>query len=234
LSFNVEILKSRQFLPIIDQMEQAETADRRRKLASAEAGRIIPITRRRSLLDLARRSHHFALRSFGLGLLVAMIPTPSLRSADFYLARLGPPPLRFAAAPLKPKDFAWPLAPGPARALTNSMELAGDTATNSSNVLPNATGPATSSNGAPGTEVTVTASPSSTFPTPSISIGFDGNPLSASNLLVVTPQMLADYFKANYDGTYRPTTNGFNGIEVPFYPPTPKAAPSSEAIYRTQ
>ncbi len=219
---------------MIDQMEPEETADRQRKFASAGVGRIIPITRRRSLLDLARRSRHFVLRSFGLGFLVAMIPTPSLRSADFYLARLGPPPLRFAAAPLKPKDFGWPLALGPARALTNSLERAGDAATNSSNVLPNATGPSTSRNGAPGVEVTVTTSPSSTFPTPSTSIGFDGNPLSASNLLVVTPQMLADYFKANYDGTYRPTTNGFSGIEVPFYPPTPKPAPSSEAIYRTQ
>jgi hypothetical protein len=64
--------------------------------------------------------------------------------------------------------------------------------------------------------------------------GIDGNSLSASNLLVVTPQMLADYFKANIDGFYKPFTNGGSGPDVPFNPPVPYPPPSSEAVYRIQ
>ena len=62
----------------------------------------------------------------------------------------------------------------------------------------------------------------------------DGNSLSASNLLVVTPQMLADYFKANIDAVYKPFTNGVSGPDVLFNPPLPNPPPSSEAVYRIQ
>jgi len=53
----------------------------------------------------------------------------------------------------------------------------------------------------------------------------DGNSLSASNLLVVTPQMLADYFKANIDAVYKPFTNGVSGPDVLFNPPLPNPPP---------
>jgi hypothetical protein len=53
-------------------------------------------------------------------------------------------------------------------------------------------------------------------------------------LLVVTPQMLADFFKANLDSSMRQSTNAPAGADVPFNPPIPKPTPSSEAIYRTQ
>ena len=61
----------------------------------------------------------------------------------------------------------------------------------------------------------------------------EGNFLSASNLLIVTPQMLADYLKANLENLTRSSTNGFSGADVPFNPPVPKP-PSSEATYKTQ
>jgi hypothetical protein len=65
-------------------------------------------------------------------------------------------------------------------------------------------------------------------------IGTDANPPSASNLLIVTPQMLADYFKAGFDGAFKSSTNGFGGGDVFFNPPTPRVVPSSEATYRVQ
>jgi hypothetical protein len=68
------------------------------------------------------------------------------------------------------------------------------------------------------------------LPTPNVA---DGNPLPASNLLVVTPQMLADYFKATLSGMDKLSTNAPAGPEILFNPPTPKP-PSSEAIYRNQ
>jgi hypothetical protein len=52
-------------------------------------------------------------------------------------------------------------------------------------------------------------------------------------LLIVTPQMLADYFKATLGGMDRFPTNAPSGADIPFNPPTPKP-PSSEAVYRTQ
>lgn len=61
-------------------------------------------------------------------------------------------------------------------------------------------------------------------------LGADGKPLSASNLLIVTPQMLADYFKATLD---KLSTNAPSGADIPFNPPFPKL-PSSDAVYRTQ
>lgn len=63
--------------------------------------------------------------------------------------------------------------------------------------------------------------------------GIDTNSLSASNLLLVTPQMLADYFKANLEMMSRWSTNGPAVPEIPFNPPTPKP-PSSEAVYKIQ
>lgn len=67
---------------------------------------------------------------------------------------------------------------------------------------------------------------------PQLPFGLNGNGLSASNLLILTPQMLADYFKANLNSVGPPPTNG-PASNVPFNPPTPKI-PSSAAMSKTK
>jgi hypothetical protein len=70
--------------------------------------------------------------------------------------------------------------------------------------------------------------------TPETQIPLSTNLLPAGNLLLVTPQVLADFFKANMDATYRAATNGAGGGEIPFIPPIPRPMPSSEAVYRVE
>ena len=156
----------------------------------------------------------------------------SLSASDFYLMRLGPPPLRFA--PVSNGEFKWPMPlPKPSLANTN-MPGAGkfSTVITPTNVLATADSAVPKTNGAapqPISEISV-SSAANLMPTP---VGADGNPLSASNLLVVTPQMLADYLKATLDSSLKSSTNAPAGADIPFSPPTPKL-PASEAIYRTQ
>jgi hypothetical protein len=55
---------------------------------------------------------------------------------------------------------------------------------------------------------------------------------AANDLLVITPQMLVEYFKPMSG-----TTNGSGAaviVPVTFTPATPTAQPSSKAIYKTQ
>jgi hypothetical protein len=170
-------------------------------------------------------------------ILVAMLPVGALQSSDLYLPCIGPAPLRFAAATVNYKNFAWPVPLNTGRSTTNSTEIANlsgsNAATNSTASLP-PSAPQTNNTPvnarvplAPDVTVSSPANP------PQMPIGADGNPLSASNLLIVTPQMLADYFKATLNNADRSSTNAPAGPEVLFNPPTPKP-PSSEAIYRSQ
>jgi hypothetical protein len=169
-----------------------------------------------------------------LVILLATIPAEGLWSSDFYLARIGPAPLRFAAVLANSKAFVWPVPLIPSRSTTNSAAEPSFPASNTgTNLVIPAVGPTTAqtnsipATSSPETNVFNAASPVQT------SIGADGNPLSASNLLIVTPQMLADYFKATPGGLDKVSTNAPVGAEIPFNPPTPKP-PSSEAVYRTQ
>jgi hypothetical protein len=169
-----------------------------------------------------------------LAMIVLFIPGSTLWSSDFYLSHLGPAPLRFAAVPAKSGDFVWPISLYPARAVTNVVaDTSSASSTNSAISLASGSVNQSQTNG-----VSSTPAPETTASTPLIGAstpnGLDGNPLSASNLLVVTPQMLADFFKANLDSSMRQSTNAPAGADVPFNPPIPKPTPSSEAIYRTQ
>lgn len=57
----------------------------------------------------------------------------------------------------------------------------------------------------------------------------------ASNLLVVTPQMLAEYFRVSPTvGTSSNASSPAVFVPVGFTPPTPVGLPSSQATYRTQ
>ncbi len=173
-----------------------------------------------------------------LFLLLASICAGDLWASDFYLARLGPAPLRFASAPANPKDFTWPIPLNPSRATTNSSPVADIPSpipgTNSAIAAAGDAGLQSRTNSSSSVaQVTDTAGANPPI-RPTTPDGLDRNPLSASNLLLVTPQMLADYFRANLDSGNKPGTNAVSAVDVPFTPPTPKPSPSSEAIYRTQ
>ncbi len=183
------------------------------------------------------RSPRLLVLRAALAVVLPMVCAGDLRAADLYLTRLGPAPLRFASAPASTKDFVWPIPLQPGHTATNSSALAaiGDSVagTNSSVSVAITTGSQTQSSSLVASQSTEIVK-SSPLIGPSIPTVSDGNPLSASNLLLVTPQMLADYFKASFDFANKPGTNVLNGVEVPFNPPMPKPIPSSEAIYRTQ
>jgi hypothetical protein len=153
-----------------------------------------------------------------------LIPGPSVRSNDFYLPIAGPAPLRFAPTPADPRNFKWPAAVCGTNQ-NESAALSSSTPTNSTSSVLQRTN----------TVDLVAQSPAPTVPLDASFLGPDANPSSASNLLLLTPQMLSDFFRANFDhNAIGAFTNGFNGLELPFNPPTPKLAPSSEAIYRVQ
>jgi len=155
-------------------------------------------------------------------------------SSDFYLPRLGPTPLRFSQTP--GTSFAWPvplLRTNAVAKVPNPSNAAGSAGATNSTVL-------TSNSPAPLTSGLAGAEPPAGLPlvpgVGSIPVGVDTNSFTASNLLNVTPQMLADYFRATLENTYRFSTNALNGAQIPFNPPLPttQPAPSSEAIYRVQ
>ena len=60
---------------------------------------------------------------------------------------------------------------------------------------------------------------------------------TASDLLTVTPQMLTQYLRPDSNETNhldRPGVVVFVPADMPFMPPTPKAAPESRAIYQSR
>jgi hypothetical protein len=175
-----------------------------------------------------------ASKTFLAILFLATAPVAAPLGSDFYLPRVGPAPLRFALTSADSRDFAWPIPLIRAQSITNSTAATNDNpsigATNSTSSVSNVAASQTNN-------AQLVSSPETSFSSqtsmPQIPDGANGNPLSASNLLVITPQMLADYFKANLTGTDRLLTNRVSGADIPFNPPTPKP-PSSEAIYRIQ
>ena len=160
---------------------------------------------------------------FGLG--------STLVGGDLYLPKFGPPPLRFMAQSSKAKAFVWPVPLKQCHSLTNQTNQTNQNVTASSTNAPLVLDPTIQTN-----IVTETRSESgfaSLLPMAVPTESPEPNPLAASNLLIITPQMLADYFKANVEGT---ATNGFGpgGIEVPFNPPILRIPESSKATYRVQ
>ena len=172
------------------------------------------------------RSARFSLASLALLGSLTASSVVAVRSADTYLQRGGPPPLRFAPTPAQPGQFTWP-------AQIHSTQ-------SSSNNQPEPTVPLTSAletNSVAQTNATALRSPMGApfeISSPALPPISDPNSLSAGNLLLVTPQMLADYFKTNFDPGLRWLTNGFAPMEVPFNPPLPRLSPLSEASYRIQ
>src|SRR5690242_5752151 len=54
-----------------------------------------------------------------LSLLLVAIPLPAVQCSEFYLASVGPAPLRFAQPPSS-KPYVWPVSPSQAVGQTNS------------------------------------------------------------------------------------------------------------------
>jgi hypothetical protein len=170
---------------------------------------------------------HTELLSVWFGLILVFGSAPSVRCDDGYLVRFGPPPLRFSTPIVANKEFSWPVPLFPKASATNQTEVEASPGllTNTFNSKPTQVViPAAELTADP--QVPEVPRDPHTFVYP--------NSSTASNLLLVSPQMLAEYLKANSDSGSSPMTNGFGGMEVPFSPPSPRITPSSEAIYRTQ
>lgn len=168
------------------------------------------------------------------GFLFAALLNLTASGSDHYLSHVGPPPLRFAPLADPMHRFAWPVPLVATNSTTNSVETTISSTTNAT--VATATSPNPQTNR---TEIATTSeipgTPSIPFGLEPIALGPETNILSASNLLNITPQMLADYFRATLESTLRSSTNAYNGPEVPFNPPTPKPpVPSSEAIYQVK
>jgi hypothetical protein len=136
-----------------------------------------------------------------------------------YLQQIGPPPLRFAIGaamfsfnlPLELRDRVSP---------TNSTEIA---ATKPASTATNSLALATASPSPSTNAFTIPPLPEprdTTLPVP-----------TASDMLVISPQMLTEYFKPGPDGTNSPNTV-IVPVPVGFTPPL--ATPSSKATYKVQ
>jgi hypothetical protein len=136
-----------------------------------------------------------------------------------YLPTVGPTPLRFEKPMAPAKAFSWiPVVKQPVNMVTtNPISLTYSNSTNNNSIS---------------TPVVIKANSSY----PSLPENYSANSApptqSASNLLVVSPEMLVDYFKSNSDATNQ--TNVHVLAPVSFTPPPSALIPSSQAIYISQ
>jgi len=148
--------------------------------------------------------------------LIVLAPLSGLPAQDeAYLPLVGPPPLRFEEKLASAAQISW--TPPPIVVETNPPpEIS---AIPSHNI--EAAAPASASTNAP--------APS---PPENLSTNSTSETHSANDLLVVTPEMLVDYFKPS-----NVTTNSTD-VQVPasvnFTPPASALIPSSQAIYQSQ
>jgi hypothetical protein len=152
-------------------------------------------------------------------------------ASEFYLATFGPPPLRFAPPPSK-HEFNWPVPLIPllqTNASTNTVEVSVTPVSPASTNAVLLSADSSNDTNSPSISLPSFSLPLPTGMSPLGSVP-DSNFGSASNLLNISPQMLAEYFKTSLENAYRVSTNG---QDVLFNPPVPKP-PSSEAIYRVQ
>lgn len=155
-----------------------------------------------------------------------------------YLAKVGPVPLRFQPRPTKiailpplpedsPAPAANPSTPTPASDSNPIPDPKPGAPTESAPVEPP---PPT----APLSDLLEEKNTDSLLPrveTPAMIP--DEKPHSANDLLVITPQMLIDYFKPAGGSTTNTTGVSVLG-PVNFMPPAPSTPPSSRAVYKTE
>jgi hypothetical protein len=168
-----------------------------------------------------------------LVLLCGLLAPASLRAGVYFLQN-GPPPLRFMEA-AKTNAFLWaPLSPAENSASRLGHASARPLQTNAAVSLNPGAVSSTETNGAAAPAVSEPVELTDLSSSSNALVNLDANTPSARELLVVTPQMLAEYLRSTPGVVNRPGTNTVVIGEVPFTPPTPKVVPSSEAIYRTQ
>lgn len=168
-----------------------------------------------------------ALRAFlGTALLALGWLHPAGLRAEVYFLQAGPPPLRFIEA-AKTNALASSTANGLA-ANTNGLAAGAAQPAQTNLAVPSATQTSTD-----GSEIVAEPMELSVLSSSNSVVGPDGTPLSASELLVVTPQMLADLLKPIPGRPGQPATNAAPNEPMIFTPPTLKP-PSSEATYQTR
>jgi hypothetical protein len=145
-----------------------------------------------------------------------------------YLPKTGPVPLRLEAVQAQAKPFVLPPL-----AMDNGAPTNLDSGALGSPLTPTPTNAVPLAPVVPPTNSVSAVSPT----TPDEQVPTDAELVSsssASDLLVVSPQMLAEYFKPMQTGTNLTTVPVIVPTEVGFVPPIPKAAAPSRATYKIQ
>jgi len=164
------------------------------------------------------------LASLAVGCWLLATPGPGLRcdaqagsstprpASGGYLARIGPPPLRFAAIPSRASAVLWPpLSTGATAA--QSEDDKPEQAPDPTNALDTLFQPLPEPH------------PAETAPTDLVS-------LPTNRETVITPQMLDEYLKPA-EGVGRDSATNAAAPPVWFMPPIPVKLPGSEATYRS-
>lgn len=153
-------------------------------------------------------------------LLAAVAAASGAKARSAYLPTTGPTPLRFEVALVKPAAPALAAAePSPAEKPEEiTPAVAGPSPANPPADIHYSAGEAVPPTDAP-------AESESAYPSPS-------HPL-AEHPLIVTPQMLAEYFKP-VGGTNAPGVSVVLPVPVSFTPPTDQPQPRSRATYKTE
>ena len=148
--------------------------------------------------------------------LAALTELPTRGAA--YLRVVGPPPMRFEKATDGPKKTSWtpPTLIPPAVVVGPTLPSVTPTIPVNNVVLPQ-----------PVIEPAKTPVP---LPTENLSTNSTVQTRSANEMLMVTPEMLVDYFKPNNNATNAANVHVL--VPVNFTPPASASMPSSQAIYR--
>ena len=152
------------------------------------------------------------------GLLAAAAAAPA---GNAYLPITGPAPLRFEVAFVRPAVLA--LAPAPEQRGEKSDEPTPFTTRAAPTNTPE--------------EIHYSAGETNASPAASAETEMNGPSVihpSADNLLVITPQMLAEYFKPAPGATNAAGGSVFLPVAVGFTPPTEKPPVRSRATYKTE
>jgi len=157
-----------------------------------------------------------------IGIVLAGLLSLICRSvnAGAYLPLIGTPPLRFEAVAAHARTFSW-VPPVPVKPAASAKTNSPPEMSTVSKIIAAAIPLTDAKTNAPIPSLPENLSTNSTVETH-----------SANDMLVVTPEMLVDYFKPGTDATNQ--TNVRVLAPVGFMPPPAVASPSSEAIYRSQ
>jgi hypothetical protein len=149
---------------------------------------------------------------------LAALTEPPVRGAA-YLPLVGPPPMRFEKAMAVSKEVSWtpPALFPPAVAVDTNLLSANSAIPVNNVVLPH-----------PVIEPANTPVP---LPPENSSTNSAVQTRSANELLMVTPEMLVDYFKPNNNATNAANVHVL--VPVNFTPPASASISSSQASYRS-